>query len=235
MSRTSPRILLPIPSTDPLRRIYRLADSRGGTLESPAGRSFDSSAEGAMTTGCPPLSLIICPCLSLLSFALYYPVRSYVRICVHISTVLSSLSACRAVLSIVSKGVYKHPSVKRIATGRLYINQTCWYPLSLIPLLLSFGGVRFLSPPNWGMWIPCPRTNTPRESVEAPSVFQTSFLEAMLGELGRLSCLETRHGAFSSTVRRRILAANISPGGFSAARLWKAPRDGRLTRAPREL
>ena len=85
------------------------------------------------------------------------------------------------------------------------------------------------------MWIPCSRTNTPRENVETPSVFQTWFLETMLGELGRLSCLETRHGAFSSTVRRRILAANISPGGFSAARLWKAPRDGRLTRAPREL
>ena len=68
MCRTSPRILLlHIPPTDPLRRIYRLADSRGGTLESPAGRSFDPSAEGAMTTARPPLSLLICPCLSLLS------------------------------------------------------------------------------------------------------------------------------------------------------------------------
>ena len=37
------------------------------------------------------------------------------------------------------------------------------------------------------MWIPCPRTNTPRENVETPSVFQTSFLEAILGELGGLS------------------------------------------------
>ena len=64
-----PRILLlHIAPTDPLRRIYRLADSRGGTLvESPAGRSFDPSAEGAMTTARPPLSLLICPCLSLLS------------------------------------------------------------------------------------------------------------------------------------------------------------------------
>ena len=59
--------LLHIPPTDPLRRIYRPADSRGKTLESPAGRSFDPSAEGAMTTACPPLSLIICLCLSLLS------------------------------------------------------------------------------------------------------------------------------------------------------------------------
>ena len=67
MSGTSPRILLHIPPTDPPRRIYRLADSRGRTLESPAGRSFDPSAEGAMTTARPPLSLIICPCLSLLS------------------------------------------------------------------------------------------------------------------------------------------------------------------------
>ena len=67
MSGTSPRILLHIPPTDPPRRIYRLADSRGRTLESPAGRSFDPSAEGAMTTARPPLSLIICPCLSPLS------------------------------------------------------------------------------------------------------------------------------------------------------------------------
>ena len=61
MSRTSPRTLLHIPPTDPLRRIYRLliAESRSGTLESPAGRSFDPSAEGAMTTARPPLSLVI--------------------------------------------------------------------------------------------------------------------------------------------------------------------------------
>ena len=67
MSRTSPRFLLHIPPTDPPRRIYRVADSRGGTLESPAGRSFDPSAEGPMTTARPPLLLLICPCLSLLS------------------------------------------------------------------------------------------------------------------------------------------------------------------------
>ena len=42
----------------------------------------------------------------------------------------------------------------------------------------------------WSVWIPCSRINTPRENIETPSTFQTSFLEAMLGELGRLSCLE---------------------------------------------
>ena len=66
MSGHSPRILLHIPPTDPPRRIYRLADSSQRNL-SPAGRSFDPSAEGAMTTARPPLPLIICPCLSLLS------------------------------------------------------------------------------------------------------------------------------------------------------------------------
>ena len=35
-----------------------------GTLEGPAGWSFDSIAEGAMTTARPLPSLIICPCLS---------------------------------------------------------------------------------------------------------------------------------------------------------------------------
>ena len=68
MSRTSPWILLlHIPPTSPLRLIYRLADSRSGDLESPAGRSFDPRAETAMTTARRPLSLLICPCLSLQS------------------------------------------------------------------------------------------------------------------------------------------------------------------------
>ena len=40
---------------------------RSETLEGPARWSFDPSAEGAMRTARPPLSLIICPCLSLLS------------------------------------------------------------------------------------------------------------------------------------------------------------------------
>ena len=48
MSRTSPRtLLLHMPLTNLLRRIYRLADSRSGTLESPAGRFFDPRVEGA--------------------------------------------------------------------------------------------------------------------------------------------------------------------------------------------
>ena len=45
-------------------------------------------------------------------------------------------------------------------------------------------------------------------------------LEAMLGELGRMSCLETRRGAFSSTFRRRILR-----GGYIA---WRILRSGTL-------
>ena len=69
------------------------------------------------------------------------------------------------------------------------------------------------------MWIPCPRTNTPRENVETPCTFQISFLEAMLGELGRLSCLATHHGAFS-TFRRRILR-----GGHIT---WRILRSGTL-------
>ena len=77
MSGNSPRsLLLHIPPTGPPRRIYRLADflqrdswriHRSGTLEGSAGWSFDPSGEGAMATARPPLSLIICPCLSLLS------------------------------------------------------------------------------------------------------------------------------------------------------------------------
>ena len=70
------------------------------------------------------------------------------------------------------------------------------------------------------MGTPCPRTNTPRENVETPSAFQTSFREVMFGELGRLSCLETRHGSFSSTFRRRILR-----GGYIA---WRILRSGTL-------
>ena len=77
----------------------------------------------------------------------------------YVSTYLryySSLSVCHAVLSILSKGVYEHPSVKRIATESLYIDETCCYPLSLVPLLLKFWwssssittktGVMWLSP-----------------------------------------------------------------------------------------
>ena len=67
MSGNSPRILLLH-----IRRIlrggyiaWRILHS--GTLKSPAGRSFDPSAEGALTTARPPLPLIICPCLPLLS------------------------------------------------------------------------------------------------------------------------------------------------------------------------
>ena len=74
---------------------------------------------------------------------------------------------------------------------------------------------------NWGvMWIPCPRTNTPRENVETPSVFQTSFLEAMLGELGRLSCLElatepSPHSADGSSTTAISIAWQILRSGTS--------------------
>ena len=64
---------------------------------------------------------VVCERITLLSFALYYPVRSCVLISTHISTVLQQsarLSCCH----ILSKGVYKHSSVKRIATASLYVN-----------------------------------------------------------------------------------------------------------------
>ena len=60
-------LLLHIPLTDPLRRIYRLADSPNGTLESPAGRFFDTSAEGGRQLLALRSHLFICPSLSLLS------------------------------------------------------------------------------------------------------------------------------------------------------------------------
>ena len=67
-SRTSQRtLLLHMPLTDLLRRIYRLADSRSGTLESTAGRFFDPRVEGVRQL-LPLRSLFfICPCRSLLS------------------------------------------------------------------------------------------------------------------------------------------------------------------------
>ena len=75
------------------------------------------------------------------------------------------------------------------------------------------------------MWIPCPRTNTPRENVETPSTFQTSFLEGLLGEHGRLSFLE--HATEPSPPRSAdgSSAADTPPNGFSAAGLWKVPLD----------
>ena len=67
MSRTLQRTLLHMPLTDLLRRIYRLADSRSGTLESPAGRFFDPRVEGALQLLPLPSLFFICPGLSLLS------------------------------------------------------------------------------------------------------------------------------------------------------------------------
>ena len=73
---------------------------------------------------------------------------------------------------------------------------------------------------KWYKTIGLKRTNTPMENVETPSAFQTSFLEAMLGELGTLSCMENRHGSFSSTFHRRVLR-----GGYIA---WRIPRSRTL-------
>ena len=73
---------------------------------------------------------------------------------------------------------------------------------------------------TWGlMWIPFPDQHASGKNVETPSVFQTSFLEAMLGELGKLSCHvwklatepSTPHSADGSS------AADKAPGGFSEA------------------
>ena len=108
----------------------------------------------AMSSIC--IERVVCEGIALLPFALYDPVRPYVRICVTYLRYYSSLSVSHAVLSILSKGVYEHPSVKRIATESLYIDETCCYPLSLVPLLLKFWwssssittktGVMWLSP-----------------------------------------------------------------------------------------
>ena len=68
MCRTSPRtLLLHIPQTDPLRRIYRLADSRSRILESPAGRFFYPRAGGAWQLLALRCHLFFCLCLSCLS------------------------------------------------------------------------------------------------------------------------------------------------------------------------
>ena len=71
------------------------------------------------------------------------------------------------------------------------------------------------------MWIACPRPNTPRENVETPSTFQTSFLEGSLGEHGRIVMFRSRHGAFSL----HTPLTNTPPSEFPAAALWKAPLD----------
>ena len=119
----------------------------------------------------------------------------------------SSLSGCHAVVSALSKGVYKHPRVKRIATGSLYIESMC-YPLPLVPLLLSFGGVRALSPPNLGAdvdTIPGPARlgKKCRNPFCLPDFVSGGHARGTREII--MSCLETRHGAFYSTFRRRIL------------------------------
>ena len=92
------------------------------------------------------------------------------------------------------------------------------------------------------MWIPCLQTNTPRENVETPSAVQTLFLEAMLGDLRRLSCLEPRHGSFTSTFRRRILCGGNIAGDSRhgtlespAGRSFDPSAEGAMTTARRPL
>ena len=82
------------------------------------------------------------------------------------------------------------------------------------------------------VWTPCLRTNTPRENVETPCAF-LRFWKPRSGNPGdghvwKLATEPSPHSADGSS------AADISPGGFSAARLWKAPLDGPLTQVPRE-
>ena len=101
----------------------------------------------AMSSIC--IERIVCERITLLSFASYYPVRFCVRISIHMSTVPQQI-VCLSCCLVLSKGVYKPPRVNRIATGSLYIDQTCCYPMSLVPLLLNFGGVRALSTPKLG-------------------------------------------------------------------------------------
>ena len=150
MSGNSPRSLLHIPPTDPPQRIYRLADSPRRDFGKPRWMVLDPSAEGAMTTARPPLSRTICPCLSLLSTDCCLTPRCHTlrRCSLTVRTLClrreewnhdppafttrnsywrrrqdySSLSVRHAALSILSKGAYEHPSVKRIATGSWYID-----------------------------------------------------------------------------------------------------------------
>ena len=66
MSGNSPRsLLLHSPQTDPRGEYIAWRILRSETLEGPAGWSFDPSAEGAMTTARPPLTLLIYLSLSL--------------------------------------------------------------------------------------------------------------------------------------------------------------------------
>ena len=65
------------------------------------------------------------------------------------------------------------------------------------------------------VWIPCPRTNTPRENVETPSVLQTSFLEDMLGNSGDCHVWKLATDPSPPHSTDGSSAADISPGRFS--------------------
>ena len=85
------------------------------------------------------------------------------------------------------------------------------------------------------MWIPCSRTNTPRENVETPSTFQTSFLEGSLGGLGILIyCRFSRTPLFRNIVlyfgcgyhvpepTRLLIGTMSKPLRPSTHRFWEA-------------
>ena len=123
-SRTSPRtLLLHMPLTDLLRQIYRLADSRSGTLESPSGRFFDPRVEGVWQL-LPLRSLFfICPCRSLLS------PEYCLSLCCH--TLRRCSSIVRTLFSRREKWGHYPPAV---LTRKSYIhtNNYCWLVIKIV-------------------------------------------------------------------------------------------------------
>ena len=62
-------------------------------------------------------------------YSLYTILSDLVSRCVSIYLQYDiSLCVCHDVLSVLSKGLYKYPSVERIATGSVYIDYMCCYP-----------------------------------------------------------------------------------------------------------
>ena len=148
---------------------------------------------------CPILCLEMCP-------------HIYGTTAVCLSVMLSCLSCQKECTNI--KALSEPPLEVCISTRRV----TFCYPLSLVPLLLSFGGVRALSPPNLGGDVDtmCP------EATRVLKYRNPSYLpESVSGNHARGSreivMSATRHGAFCSTLRRRILR-----GGYTARRILRS-------------
>ena len=93
----------------------------------------------------------------------------------------------------------------------------------MVPLLLSFGGVRALSPLKLGYHVPGPTRLGKMSKPLQPS--RHRFWKDRLGNTGDLSCLE--HATEPSPPRSAdgSSAADTPPSGFPAAGLWKAPLD----------